>query len=121
MKHTPGPWTVDRMLIPPRAKDRRYGFVVNGPDTSKDDLPVRICDLRVPAGVWGFSEGRANASLIAESPAMLAALKLAVRYLEHPDVQAIPFALSASVLLEQALAIIARVEGDGLYQGQMSK
>jgi hypothetical protein len=73
-KHTPGPWTAHRMLITPKAKDRRCGFVVNGPDDKPDDLPTRICDLRVPAGMDGFREGESNARLIATAPALLSAL-----------------------------------------------
>lgn len=68
--HTPGPWEYGRMLVSPKAKDRRCGFVVNGPDTP-DDLPTRICDLRVPQGFSGFAEGEANARLIAAAPEML--------------------------------------------------
>jgi hypothetical protein len=71
-KHTPGPWEYDRMLLPQRAKDRRCGFVVNGPDT-KEELPTRVCDMRVPAGIDGFGEGEANARLIAAAPELLEA------------------------------------------------
>ena len=74
MGHTPGPWEYSRMRLPPKEKDRRCGFVVNGPDVS-DDLPVRVCDLRCPVGVDGFSEGEANARLIAAAPDLLAALQ----------------------------------------------
>ena len=42
---------------------------------------------------------------------LLEALKLAVRYLEHPDVQRIPFALHASAPLERARAAIEKAEG----------
>lgn len=75
-KHTPGPWEYGRMLISPKAKDRRCGFVVNGPDDDPEslELPTRICDLRVPAGMSGFQEGEANARLIAAAPELLAAL-----------------------------------------------
>lgn len=75
-KHTPGPWTAERMLNPPRAKDRRCGFVVNGPDTG-EPLPVRVCDMRAPAGMDGFSQVQANARLIAAAPELLAALEFA--------------------------------------------
>jgi len=69
-KHTPGPWTCHRMRLPDSEDDRRCGFVVNGPDA--EPLPVRICDLRVPVGWRGFSEGEANARLIAAAPKLLA-------------------------------------------------
>lgn len=77
-KHTPGPWTSERMRLTPRDKDRRCGFVVNGPDS--EPLPVRICDLRVPAGIDGFSQGEANARLIAAAPELLYALKKLLAY-----------------------------------------
>ncbi len=73
--HTCGPWKHDRMLIPPKAKDKRCGFVVNGPDDGKADLPTRICDLRVPEGLDGFREGEANARLISSAPELLEALR----------------------------------------------
>ena len=44
----------------------------------------------------------ADAKLIAAAPALLEAMKLAVRYLEHPDVQALPFALSAECAANRA-------------------
>lgn len=81
-KHTPGPWEYDRMLLPPNTKDRRCGFVVNGPDKPDDDLPTRICDLRVPRGVSGFAEGEANARLIAAAPELLVALMDAYKFID---------------------------------------
>lgn len=60
------------MLLPPSEKDRRCGFVVNGPD-NPNGFAVRVCDLRVPAGVDGFAEGEANARLIAAAPELLEA------------------------------------------------
>jgi hypothetical protein len=80
-KHTPGPWEHGRMLLPPKSKDRRCGFVVNGPDVT-DDLPTRICDLRVPRGIDGFAEGEANARLIAAAPELLSALEAMVEMFE---------------------------------------
>ena len=73
-KHTPGPWTHLRMKLGPKQKDRRCGFVINGPDRC-ELLPIRVCDLRVPPGMGGFGEGEANARLIAAAPDLLAALR----------------------------------------------
>jgi hypothetical protein len=74
------------MILPPRTKDRRCGFVVNGPDAHNGDLPVRICDLRVPHGMNGFREGESNARLIAAAPELLEALELAIGWIEsHED------------------------------------
>lgn len=80
-KHTPGPWEHARMRLGAQQKDRRCGFVVNGPDDDgTPSLPVRICDLRVPAGVEGFSEGEANARLIAAAPELLAVCEWLMDY-----------------------------------------
>ena len=49
--------------------------------------------------------------LLAERAELVAALTLACRYLEHPDVQAIPFAMNASAPLERARAILRQIEG----------
>ena len=74
-KHTPGPWTSDKMFIPPKVKDRRCGFVVNESNPTDDGgLPIRICDLRSPGGMDGYSQLQANARLIAASPDMHHAL-----------------------------------------------
>jgi hypothetical protein len=85
MKHTPGPWTYLRMKLGPKQKDRRCGFVINGPDTG-NPLPVRVCDLRVPAGIDGFGEGEANARLIAAAPELLAALQAVADYWAGGDI-----------------------------------
>lgn len=50
-------------------------------------------------------------SLIAAAPELLEALRLALRYLDHPEVQAIPFALPATAAIERARAAIAKAEG----------
>lgn len=72
-KHTPGKWSASRMILG-SSKDRRTGFVVNGPDAGP--LPVRICDLRCsPESPFAMTE--ANAQLIAAAPELLEALKLA--------------------------------------------
>ena len=81
-KHTPGPWYFGRMRITPRDKDRRCGFVVNGPE--RDGLDLRICDLRVHQGVSGYGESEADARLIAAAPELLAALRGALRELVTP-------------------------------------
>ena len=68
-KHTPGPWCMDRMRLG-ADKDRRSGFVVNGPDA--DSWPQRVCDMRCGRDK-GWVEAQANAALIAAAPDLLAA------------------------------------------------
>jgi len=76
------------MLVPPKDKDRRCGFVVNGPvPGNPDDLPTRICDLRVPRGILGFSEGEANAKLIAAAPELLELVRSAFDRFTDNDMQ----------------------------------
>lgn len=62
-----------------------------------------------------WPEGEANAEFIVRAcnahQNLLEALTLAIRYLEHPDVQALPFALPASVPLEKARAAVAMAKG----------
>jgi hypothetical protein len=73
--YTPGPWKHEKMRLPPKEKDRRCGFVVNGPDDGSASLPIRICDMRIPDGLAGFEEGEANARLISSAPELLEALR----------------------------------------------
>ena len=54
-----------------------------------------------------------DAVLFAAAPELLARLNLAVRYLEHPDVQAIPFAAPAGGCAELCRAAIAKATGQG--------
>ena len=39
-----------------------------------------------------------------------ASLELAIRYLEHPDVQAMPFALHPSAVVERAKAVLQKAQ-----------
>lgn len=75
------------MLNPPKAKDRRCGFVVNGPEPHRlqwgENLPVRVCDLRTPQCFNGYSEGEANARLIAAAPDLLRSLIYISARLQH--------------------------------------
>ena len=101
-KHTPGPWSSDRMILG-SSKDRRTGFVVNGPEA--DPLPVRICDLRCsPESPFAMTE--ANARLIAAAPELLEALKLALPVLQ--DHQNLYRSVNAAAAFTQARAAIAK-------------
>jgi hypothetical protein len=117
--HTPGPWTSGRMFLA-NAKDRRSGFVVNGPDV--EPLPVRICDIRCsPEAPFAVSE--ANARLIAAAPELLAALSVFVACIENDSLrgmadkssgQVLPdrsFSLKGSLCYLDAVAAIAKANG----------
>jgi len=56
--------------------------------------------------IEGKQPWEANLTVMKAAPEMVKALQLAMRYLEHPDVQAMPFALSAKVPLERAQAAL---------------
>lgn len=103
-QHTPGPWCVtpDGYIC-----SERCGFV---PFRS----PFREDAFRPGENKTIHSDEvlMANARLMAAAPDLLYALELAVRYLEHPDVQAIPFALQASAPVARAHAAIAKATGE---------
>ena len=62
-KHTPGPWQIE-------------GDFIEGPPTTKHGLSVMIASV-----YGGYSEHKADASLIAAAPDLLATLEaLVVRY-----------------------------------------
>lgn len=58
-----------------------------------------------------IARAESNARLIDAAPEMLAALKMAVRFLDHPEVIAIPFAGSVVELARQIRATIDKAEG----------
>ena len=74
-QHIKGPYTVARMHISPKARDRRSGFVINTAweDDGTPSMPVRICDLRTNTAM-GFSEAQATATLLSAAPDLLAEL-----------------------------------------------
>ena len=97
------------MILGSREKDRRSGFVVNGPDKG-GELPVRICDMRAPAGFDGFGVAQANAALIAAGPDMLAALKFCLSALVNMTTA--DFSRGADKpARDMAAAAIAKAEG----------
>jgi len=107
--HTKGPWEHSRMRLGAHEKDRRSGFVVNGPDTNAEDLPIRVCDLRVPCGSGGFNEGKANARLIAAAPELLEAMKNALGDLSHIPAECVPDATDRERLITAASGLRAAV------------
>lgn len=87
MQHTPGPWV----------------------QLSK----LGVVEILSVDQSWIASTTPNNANIMSASPDLLSALQLAVKYLEHPDIQTIPFALSASVAVDRANAAIAKATGAG--------
>ncbi len=61
------------------------------------------------AACWNAIESAGGSPAIVGE--LVAALSLALRYLEHPTVQAIPFACRAEVAAEKCRALLARVKG----------
>lgn len=102
-KHTPGPWTAERMFIPSGEKDRRSGFVVNGPDIGS--LLVRICDIRCSPEV-PFEVAEQNARLIAAAPDLLSAARKVAHIMRTGATPA-----DARLVEQQLLAAIAKAEG----------
>jgi hypothetical protein len=96
-KHTPGPW---RHLT--RGRSHRISADTCGICEIPNDDSLMTRDL---------NERHANAVLIAAAPRMLAALEMALKYLENPEVQAIPFVLSASVPAKRVSKAIALAHG----------
>lgn len=98
-KHTPGPWHVDNhqdanhCVINPRAGNWIAVLQHNG-------------ELHAP-------QQEANARLMAAAPNLLAQCRAALRYLQHPDVQAIThgFALPGSVIERRIEEAISEAEG----------
>ena len=70
-------------------------------------LPVTCvrCRAGSGAGVIVLCDFHAEASELA------ALLTLTLRYLEHPDVQALPFAMSSAIPAARIRAVLARIEG----------
>ena len=93
-KHTPGPWTVS----PDNSR------VVQGEG--------RRIALAYSHAIQPGAVGDANARLIAAAPELLEALEQAVRYLEHPDVTALPFALPVTNVSRVARAAIEAAKGE---------
>ena len=91
---TATPWHIDKQWDP----------IVIG---IRDAVGRPICEL----GNYGDDNRDANSQLLAAAPDLLAACEAALLYLDHPDVQAIPFILSASTSSKHLRATIAIAKG----------
>ena len=87
--------------------------------TQTDKAITLDCGCNVPITLT-FQRGELDAvqgslnfcNLHASAPALLEALELAVRYLEHPDVTALPFALPVTNASRMAHAAIEAAKGE---------
>ena len=89
-KHTPGPWYAAN------CGNDEQGLIVS--ETSDSSIAVAY-DKR-------------DAALIAAAPDLLAALELAVHYLDHPDIRAMNFAMRSEVASVKAHVAIAKAKGE---------
>ena len=91
-------------------------------DTPPDSHTVQSCCLAYGGGSFSgpmrdalechLSILKARYPVLAAVPALVAALELAVRYLEHPDVKALPFAMRSAHAAERARAALALAKGE---------
>lgn len=92
-KHTPGPWKATQF-------GRCWAIGPEASDNERDD----ICRIGLEAA---YAESAANARLIAEAPAMLAALREVYALLENPDADQ----FDADKVELTVAAILARIDG----------
>ena len=99
-KYMPGPWKtfIDFDEVPPQ-------IVVIA---ERNDSPEWVCSC----GANQLSVCRKNARLIAAAPELLQALETTLRYLDHPETKAIPFAYPISTVIEHARTAIAKAKGE---------
>lgn len=77
---------------------------------NKDGREITVCEV-FPIDDDGeiVSESGANARLIKRAPDMYRALLLAVRYLEHPEVKAMPWALPTQRVADEINEILKEI------------
>lgn len=107
-RHTPTPWMIQRVEEKHHGYDGWNTFAVRDEKTNGCIAMVGEVDRQ-------FDEANeANAAFIITAcnshDELLAELKLALRYLEHPDVEAIPFAMRASTVANRIRRTIAKLE-----------
>jgi predicted transcriptional regulator len=94
-KHSPGPWEY-----------RHFAACSTGNHVESASDMVKIGSKMV------HIYNKHDAILISEAPNMLGMLELALKYLEHPDVQAIPFAAPAECVAVRMRALIEKAKGE---------
>ena len=94
MKHTPGPWTRKEIFSHQIYAGQKHIATAHYAGNPCVDA----------------QEATQNARLISTAPDMEEALKLALRYMESPEVQSIPFALPAANVARQIRNILNEIE-----------
>ena len=109
-RHTPTPWMIQRVEEKHHGYDGWKTFAVRDGKTNGCIAMVGEVDRQFD------TENEANAEFIVAAcnshDELVAELKLALRYLEHPDVQAIPFAMRASTVADRIHRTLAKLEGE---------
>ena len=110
LKHTLTPWKVQLVEEKHHGYDGWNTFAVRDGKTNGCIAVVGEVDRQFDTA------NEANAAFIITAcnshDELLAELKLALRYLEHPDVQAIPFAMRASTVADRIHRTLAKLEED---------
>lgn len=111
-KHSPGPWAVHpdfARVIPAEHVNRPIG-AHEDPEIDRERYAQEICAMHWPDNNRNIAEVRANASLIAAAPDMLAALQAAMLLLREYDFPgAHPH---RKAIYDQAKAAIAKAAGE---------
>lgn len=98
-KHTPGPWNYNPEI---GIIEKTQGLTCGSIGYTSE--PIAVVE---PAQTHN---GQANIKLMTAAPEMLGLLKLAVVYLENPEVQTIPFALNPENLAKSIRELIKKTE-----------
>ena len=109
-RHTPTPWKIQRVEEKHHGYDGWNTFAVRDEKTNGCIAVVGEVDRQFD------TENETNAKFIAAAcnshDELVGELQLALRYLEHPDVQAIPFAMRASTVADRIHRTLAKLEGE---------
>ena len=118
-RHTPTPWKVQLVEEKHHGYDGWNTFAVRDEKTNGCIAMVGEVDRQFD------TVNEANAEFIVTAcnshDELIAELKLALRYLEHPDVQAIPFAMRASTVTDRIHRTLAKLEEDLSEENSVAK
>ena len=119
LKHTLTPWKVQLVEEKHHGYDGWKTFAVRDGKTNGCIAVVGEVDRQFDTA------NEANTAFIITAcnshDELLAELKLALRYLQHPDVEAIPFAMRASTVANRIRRTIAQLEKDLSVDNSVAK